>query len=121
MEVMTRIEVSVDLNLIKGLKKNQVVEVISKGRITTWMKNPTIGITNELKPRRSRLLMVPRQYDTFLYHRIKNRSLLLKPYCHQYPARPLSPVESVEPIYGVPRFQHCTNGSLQGARGELVP
>jgi hypothetical protein len=40
MEVMTRIEqVFVDLNLVKRLKKIQVVEVISKGKTTTWMKN----------------------------------------------------------------------------------
>ncbi len=45
MEVMTGIkQVFVDLNMVRGLKKNQVVEVISKGKTTTRMKNIMIGI-----------------------------------------------------------------------------
>ncbi len=70
LEVMTLIEQElVDLILVQGLKKSQVVEVISKGRTTTWIKKLTLGnvlgIISELNPSRSGLLMVQRQYDTF--------------------------------------------------------
>ncbi len=121
MEVMTFIkQVFVDLNLVKGLKKNQVVEVISKGRTTTWMKSLTIGIISELNPRRSGMLMVPRQYYTDVHCRIKNRSLILELKPHLYPAVPVVLIASASPIYGMPRFQRRTDGSSQGAREKLV-
>jgi hypothetical protein len=52
MEVMTRIEqVFVDINLVKRLA-NKMVQVIHKGRTTTWMTNIAIPIIKELNLRR---------------------------------------------------------------------
>jgi hypothetical protein len=109
MEVMTLIkQVFIDLNLVsvKGLKKNQVVEMMSKGQTTTWMKNLMMGIISELNPCR----LVPRQYYTHVYYHIKNRSLILELKPHLYPAAPVVRVAFSMPIYGVPCFQRCTNG-----------
>ncbi len=79
MEVMNLIEqFFVNFNLRKGLKVNCVVEVITKGRTTTWMKNNQLGHIRELYPHQSGLMTVPREYDTFLYYRIMNRDLLLE-------------------------------------------
>ncbi len=51
MEVMNCIkQVFVDLNLVKSLKKNKMVEVNHKGRTTTWMTNIVIPILKELNP-----------------------------------------------------------------------
>jgi hypothetical protein len=48
MEVMTRIEqVFIDLNLVKSLKKNKMVEVIHKGKTKTWMTNIVMPILKE--------------------------------------------------------------------------
>jgi hypothetical protein len=38
------LQVFVNLNLVKDLKKNRVVEVIANGSTTTWMKNNTLGL-----------------------------------------------------------------------------
>ncbi len=53
MEVMTCIQVEqvfVDFNFVKGLRKNSMVKVIVKGRVTTRMKNNQLGLISELNP-----------------------------------------------------------------------
>ncbi len=47
MEVMNFIEqvfINLNFKLVKGLKKNSVVEVIAKSHTTTWMKNKRLGL-----------------------------------------------------------------------------
>ncbi len=43
------------------------LEMIAKGSTTTWMKN-TQGLISRLNPRLSGLLMMQREYNTFLSH-----------------------------------------------------
>ena len=50
----------------KGWKTSQVFEVIYKGKTTTWMKNPAIGIIKELNPLRLELPWLPTQYEQSL-------------------------------------------------------
>jgi hypothetical protein len=39
--------VFIDLSLVKSLKKNKMVEVIHKGKTTTWMTNIVMPILKE--------------------------------------------------------------------------
>jgi hypothetical protein len=109
MDVMTHIQqVFIDLNLVKRLKKIQVVEVISKGKTTTWMKTITIPIIKELNPIRQELPLVPNQYYTWVYNHLWNRDLLMELGASRYPTRPLVLIVSASPIYIVQRFLCCT-------------
>ncbi len=79
MEVMTRIEqVSVDLNLVKSLKKNKMVEVIDKRKTTTWMTNITIPILKELNLTVKDCSLVPPLYDIWIYYRSQIKDIILE-------------------------------------------
>ncbi len=52
-----------DLNLVKRVKKNKMVEVIYKGKTTTWMQNIVMPILQELNPRVTDWSLVPPIYD----------------------------------------------------------
>ena len=66
-EVMNRIEqVFINLNLVKGLKKMEMVEVIHKGRTTSRMINKVMPILQELNPRVTDWSMVPPLFDIWI-------------------------------------------------------
>ncbi len=56
-DIMNRIEQTfVNLNLVKGLRRNQVVLATEKGRVTTRMRNKTLQLVSELYPKRQGLV-----------------------------------------------------------------
>ncbi len=76
MEVMNRIEqVFVNLNLVKSLKKKKMVEVIHKGKITTWMTNIVIPIFKELNLMVRDWSRVPPLYDIWIYYWSLNKGV----------------------------------------------
>ncbi len=112
---MTRIEqVFVDLNLVKDLKKNKMVEVIHKGKITTWRTNITISILNELNTTIKYWSTVPPLNDIWIYYRSQNKGTILEIGMMHFHRQPRLPLVSASPIYGVPRFLRCTCGLSQG-------
>jgi hypothetical protein len=51
MEVMIHIkQVFINLELVKGLERNQVVKVEVNGRVTTWKNNTPLAFISELNP-----------------------------------------------------------------------
>ncbi len=67
---MNRIkQVFVDLYLVKGLKKDKMVEIIRKGKTTSWKINKVILILQELNQRVTKWSMVPPLYDIWIYYR----------------------------------------------------
>jgi hypothetical protein len=78
MEVMTRIEkVFARLDLVTGLKRNQLVKVTVNGQVTTRMKNTQLGLIAELNPRWPGLDGILRNYDTWIFYRVLDRDLIL--------------------------------------------
>jgi hypothetical protein len=69
MEVTTYIEQVfqvVDIKLVQSLKKNEMVEVIHKGKTTTWMTKIVIPIFKELNPTIKDWSSVPPLYDIWI-------------------------------------------------------
>ncbi len=110
----------VDLNLVESLKKNKMVEVIHKGRTTTWMTNIAIPIIKELNPLRKEWSMVQPLYDTWIHNRSQNKEVTLEIGGMNFPRLTLVLSVSASPIYGVPRFLQCTGGLSQVVLRELV-
>ena len=78
-DVLTRIENAfADLGMLKGSKQNNIVILIVKGRLTTRMKNKQLGFISELNPRRSGLVGVPREFNSWTFFRYCNRELILE-------------------------------------------
>ena len=68
-EVMNHIEqVFVNLNLVKGLKKMKMVEVIHKGRTTSRMINKVMPILQELNQRVTTWSLVPPLLHIWIYN-----------------------------------------------------
>jgi hypothetical protein len=122
MEVMTRIEqVFIDLNLVKGLKKNKLVEVIHKGKTTSWMTNIAMPISKEFNTRVTDLSLVPPLYDIWIYYRSQIKDIILDFGISYLPRHPWLPIMSASPIYGVPRILRYTSGLSPGILREVVP
>ena len=64
--------------MIKGSKKNNIVKIMAKGRLTTTgkMKNYNLEFISGLNPRRVCLEGVPREYDIWLFYRYTNKNLV---------------------------------------------
>ncbi len=118
MEVMNRIEqVFLNLNLVKGLKKNCMVKVIVNGQVTTRIKNNQLGLISKLNPQQSGLMMKPLEYDTRVYYyRVLNRGLILElmPQ-HQFRRSAMAriPMEEALSLFSVPRFRCFTEEALR--------
>ncbi len=71
MEVVNSIkQVFVELNLVKGLKKNHKVKVIINGLVSTMIKNNQLGLISELNLRRLGLMEIPLEYETHVYYSV---------------------------------------------------
>jgi hypothetical protein len=115
MEVMTRIEqVFIDLNLVKSLKKNKMVEVIHKGKTTTWMTSIAKPILRELNPTIKDWSTVPPLYNIWIYYRSQIKDIILEFGISHLPRYSRLPIVSASPIYGVPRILRCTGGLSPG-------
>ena len=64
------------LHMIKGSKKDNIVQMIVKGRLTTRMKNYNLDFSSELNPRQVGLEGVPREYDIWLFFRYSNKEIM---------------------------------------------
>ncbi len=122
MEATTSIEqVFIDLNLLKSLEKNKMVEVIHKGKTTTWMTNIATPILKELNQVIRKWSTVPPLYDIWIYDQSQNKEGILEFGEIHFPRQPLVPIVSASPINCVPCFLLCNCGLSQGVLRELVP
>ena len=77
MDAMDRIEdVFGEVHMIQGSKKNNIVRIMAKGRLTTKMKNYNLDFISELNPRQVGLEGVPREYNMWLFFRYNNKDLV---------------------------------------------
>jgi hypothetical protein len=80
-EVMNPMQqVFVNLNLVSGLKRMKMVEVIhtGKGRTTSWMVNNSIPFLKELNPRVTDWQMIRPLLDIWIYYRARNKNMIME-------------------------------------------
>ena len=84
------------------------------------MKNRILGLISELNPRRSGLLGVPRQFDTWTFSLHNNRELILEMMTPKHFVLPAVtiPKEGASQLFVVPLAMHSTESILQVTRAE---
>ncbi len=121
-EVMNGItQVFMNLNLVKGLKKMKMVEVIHKGRTTSRMINKAIPILQESSLRVTDWSMVPPLFDIWIYYRAQIKDKILEFGIGYLPKYPRLPLRSKSSIFGIPSIQQCIEGPSRGILREAVP
>jgi hypothetical protein len=108
--------------LVKRLKKMKMVEVVHKGRTTSWMMNKAMPTLQELNQRVTDWRLVPPLLDIWIYNRAQNKDIILDFWIGYLPKYPRLPLGSKSPIFGIPRIiQRCTEGQSRGILREAVP
>ena len=75
--IMDRIEDAFGkLDMIKGSRKNNLVKIIIKDRLTTRVINHQLELIRELNPNRGDLLGVTRHFDIYTFYRYNNKDLV---------------------------------------------
>ena len=64
------------LDVIKGLRKNNLVKIIVKDRLTTRLVNQQLELIRELDPNSGDLLGVTRHFDIYTFYRYNNKDLV---------------------------------------------
>ena len=77
MTVIERIEDAFGkLGMIKGSRRNNLVKIVARGRLTTRLMNQQLDLIRELNPNRGDLLGVTRHFDVYTFYRYNNKELV---------------------------------------------
>jgi hypothetical protein len=106
---------------LKGLKRNQMVKLIVRGRLlTTRMQTNQLKLISELNQRRSGLVGLTRKCDTWVFYQGMNRVPimdLMPPDQFVHLAVPI-PQEGASQLFGVPHFKRSADSTSQDLRDE---